>query len=233
MSKDAYWFRHDSTAGRALKMRKMSFIYGHWGKGIYWDVVEILRDQEYYEFESDEQSLRMLCELIGSKDWEKFSNWFNDCVKFELFEDSYGTFTCPPLTANMVKWDSAKANGNKGGRPSKRSQNNPTVTQPITETKPNANPTHNPTVTIREENNTKEEKTKTDLLNSQKWIESVAKNYKFTADQITAHLVSFIHEQSLKGELDRPLKDLKNHFVNVIKKLPPPTFESPFANYAV
>lgn len=92
----------------------------------------------------------------------------------------------------------------------------------------------NGNVTVNDNvNEIKENKTKTDLLNSQKWIESVAKNYKFTADQITAHLVSFIHEQSLKGELDRPLKDLKNHFVNVIKKLPPPTFESPFANYAV
>ena len=48
--KDSYWFKHDSTAGRGLKMRKMAHIYSHWGKGIYWDVVEILRDQDCYRF---------------------------------------------------------------------------------------------------------------------------------------------------------------------------------------
>ena len=84
--KDSFWFRHDCTAGRALKMRKMAFVYGHWGKGIYWDVIEILRDQEKYRYSSDEFDLRMLCDLIGCKDESKFLNWFNDCLKFELLE---------------------------------------------------------------------------------------------------------------------------------------------------
>ena len=77
MSKDAYWFKHDSTAGRGIKMRKMTHIYGHWGKGIYWDVIEVLRDQKNYRFESDESSLQLLSDLIGCKDQIKFINWFS------------------------------------------------------------------------------------------------------------------------------------------------------------
>ena len=83
--KDAYWFKHDSTSGRGLRMRKMAHIYGHWGKGVYWDVIEILRDQSNYCFDSDDSSLQMLSDLIGCKDDIKFLSWFRDCIKLELF----------------------------------------------------------------------------------------------------------------------------------------------------
>lgn len=136
MSKDAYWFRHDSTAGRAIKMRKMSHIYGHWGKGVYWDVLEILRDQNGYQFESDQSSLQLLCDLIGCKDDSKFINWFNDCVRLQLFEIEDNMFFNRPLTENMKKWDSSKSNGSKGGRPKKNPTNNPTKTQSVTQPKP-------------------------------------------------------------------------------------------------
>lgn len=118
MSKDSYWFKHDDSAGRGLKMRKMSHIYGHWGKGIYWDVVEILRSQDKYMFSSDESSLSLLSDLIGCKDESKFINWFNDCIRIGLFEIvDKSFFLCPPLTENMKVWEAKKDNGSKGGRP--------------------------------------------------------------------------------------------------------------------
>ena len=147
--KDSYWFRHDSTAGRALKMRKMSHIYGHWGKGIYWDVCEILRDNENYSFESDESSLQMLSDLIGCKDENKFISWYKDCIKFNLLEEQDNYFFSPALSESMKKWDSAKANGSKGGRPKK----NPTKS----ELKPKQKPTGNPTKSITLHNNTKQD----------------------------------------------------------------------------
>lgn len=113
--KDAYWFRHDATAGRAIKMRKMAHIYGHWGKGVYWDVVEILRDQKDYCFESDESSLQLLSDLIGCKDSNKFISWFNDCKRIELFFVEKGMFFNPPLLDHMKRWDANKRNGKKGG----------------------------------------------------------------------------------------------------------------------
>ena len=86
MGKDSYWFRHDSTSGRGLKIRKIQHIYGHWGKGIYWDVIEVLREQDNYQYECDDPSLNMLSDLIGCSDHEKFFRWFNDCLNYGLFK---------------------------------------------------------------------------------------------------------------------------------------------------
>lgn len=141
MSKDSYWFRHDSTAGRTLRMRKMAHIYGHEGKGFYWDVVEILRDQDGYQFQCDDSSLQLLCDLIGCKDEIRFLNWFKDCEKLDLLRCKDGYFICPALSDNMKFWEKQKANGGKGGRPKK------------TQTKPKLKPkkNHNSTVQYRTE----------------------------------------------------------------------------------
>lgn len=109
--KDSYWFRHDATAGRALKMRKMAFKFDHWGKGVYWDVIEILRDQSGYRYESNEESLTLLADLIGCKDAEKFTKWFNECLSVELFKEKDGFFYSEILSKNMVKWETKKKNG--------------------------------------------------------------------------------------------------------------------------
>lgn len=118
--KDTYWFKHDSTAGRGLRMRKMAFIYGHWGKGIYWDVIEILRDQENYSFAIDELSLKMLADLIGCKDDQKFINWVNDCISIGLLKTCNGLFFSEILIENMKTWETKKENGSKGGKNKKR-----------------------------------------------------------------------------------------------------------------
>jgi len=145
MSKDSYWFRHDSTAGRGLKMRKIAHIYGHWGKGIYWDVVEMLRDTENYEYSNKEFDLIMLADLIGCKDSEKFINWYQDCIKFGLLEEQDCNFYSPALKAVMEVWETKKINGSKGGRPKKSDAKKPNKNLIETEKKPNikADENHN------------------------------------------------------------------------------------------
>jgi len=135
MAKDSYWFKHDSSAGRGTRMRKMAFIYGHWGKGIYWDVIEMLRDQDGYEFQNDETSLDMLCDLIGCKDTIKFKNWVNDCIRLDLIQSNETHIYSDVLTENMETWETKKGNGSKGGRPKKTKP----ITETITETKANQN----------------------------------------------------------------------------------------------
>ena len=147
MEKDSYWFRHDSSAGRGLKIRKMQHIYGHWAKGIYWDVVEILRDQKNYTYPKDESSLQLLCSLIGCLDIDKFMNWFNDCIRVELLIINEDYFYCPPLSKSLHRWDYLKENGKKGGRPKNTKNDEKNDEKPhkteITKTKPNNNLTHN------------------------------------------------------------------------------------------
>ena len=217
MSKDAYWFRHDSTAGRAIKMRKMSHIYGHWGKGVYWDVIEILRDQKTYKFESDESSLQLLCDLIGCKDDSKFISWFNDCVRLELFKVEENMFFNEPLTENMKKWDSNKANGGKGGRPKKNPNHNPIETQTITQSKP-----------YTEQKNTEEKKTEEEsildlmqtlnnLVNSQ-WLDGVAKRNGLKQPTIKKLFKEFGNLQLDNQKDYETEKELKSHFANWIRK---------------
>lgn len=155
MRKDSYWFRHDSTAGRGLRMRKMAHIYGHWGKGIYWDVIEILRDQSDYSFNYDDSSLQLLCDLIGCKDEVKFINWIKDCVKITLLEVCDNKLFSRILCENMGVWEIKKQNGSKGGRPEKPKHN---LTNNLTETKTKANRNHNII-----EDNIREEKKKKDI----------------------------------------------------------------------
>lgn len=122
MAKDSYWFKHDSTAGRGLRMRKMAHIHGHWGKGIYWDVIEILRDQANYCFDYDDSSLQMLADLIGCKDDTKFITWMRDCIQLDLLQVSKGKFFSSILCENMGKWETKKRNGSetKGETEAKR-----------------------------------------------------------------------------------------------------------------
>lgn len=151
MAKDSYWFRHDSSAGRGTRMRKIAFVYGHWGKGVYWDVIEMLRDQANYKYPSSEFDLKMLADLIGCKDETKFINWFNDCVKYELFVIENGMFFSQVLCDNMKRWEASKGNGSKGGRPSEEKP------KQKPKQKPKINLTDNLTETIIEEESIEED----------------------------------------------------------------------------
>lgn len=126
MAKDSFWFKHDSSAGRGTKIRRIQILYGHWGKGVYWDVIEILRDQEDYSYENDAESLRLLAGLIGVNlevndqtihsdspvsTLSKFEKWYKDCVKYGLFIEVDGKFRSPILSENMSKWEVKKRNG--------------------------------------------------------------------------------------------------------------------------
>lgn len=122
-NKDSYWFRHDTTAGRGLRLRKIQHIYTHWGKGIYWDVIEILREQENYTYPNDESSLGLLSSLVGCSDQTKFLNWYRDCVKIDLLQEAEGVFFSLVLSENMRKWETKKRNGSGIG--SESEANNP------------------------------------------------------------------------------------------------------------
>jgi len=111
--KDSYWFKHDSSAGRALKMRKMSHIHGHWGKGVYWDVIEVLREQAGYAFDYDDSSLQMLSDLIGCKDEARFITWMRDCIKIGLLYKEGNKFFSSILRENMEVWEKQKRNGSQ------------------------------------------------------------------------------------------------------------------------
>jgi hypothetical protein len=113
MAKDSYWFRHDSTAGRGLKIQRIQHIYGHEGKGMYWDVVEVLREQENYMYPYSESEMQILGSIIGVKDANKFDNFIKDCIRFDLFSIEGKFLYNKPLSEGMKIWDTKRENGLK------------------------------------------------------------------------------------------------------------------------
>ena len=58
MSKDAYYFSHDSNARNDQRIMKIRMKYGMEGYGIYFGIIEILREQEdYILYETDIESV--------------------------------------------------------------------------------------------------------------------------------------------------------------------------------
>lgn len=205
MAKDSYWFKHDSTAGRGTRMRKMAFIYGHWGKGIYWDVIEILRDQDGYKFEKDETSIQMLADLIGCKDPVKFENWFNDCIKLDLLQSDKTHFFSNVLNENMGVWETKKTNGGKKKKAKTeriKSENGAKTEHKIIEDK------------IIEDNNLLKRENLTEMLlndlPNSTHLETISQRSGLTIEQIKEKIPEFKKSASL--EYKTPM-DLVNHFL--------------------
>jgi hypothetical protein len=53
MAKDAYWFKHDSNARTDPKVMRLFRLHGVAGYGLYWIVIEMLRDAESYKLPID------------------------------------------------------------------------------------------------------------------------------------------------------------------------------------
>lgn len=152
MSKDAYWFPHDSNARSDPKMLRLRMVGGVEGVGFYWCIIELLREQDNYKATSDEI----------------------DCLEFEMRPSQKGLLPCileskllikdedtgliysPSLLRRMEQWDEKKRKrqdaGRKGGL--QKSSN----ARAMLEQKPSkavANPTQNRT----EQKSTEEYKT--------------------------------------------------------------------------
>ena len=54
MSKDAYYFSHDSNARNDQRIMKIRMKYGIEGYGIYFGIIEILREQTDYKLTMDD-----------------------------------------------------------------------------------------------------------------------------------------------------------------------------------
>lgn len=219
--KDSYWFRHDSTAGRALKMRKMAHRFGHGGKGIYWDVIEILRDQNEYKYESNDDSLKLLADLIGCKDVNKFISWFNECLKVELFKNQEdGCFYSEILSKNMMKWEAKKNNGSQPKNKRNGSETEATTKDKIIEHNTEDKKTEHIT-----KHNSKEEvlnptnfnDLEKEILNSGIWIEETAIEYKQSVEFVEKKLREFLKDVKLRGDAEKGLKEVKKYFINWLK----------------
>jgi hypothetical protein len=109
MAKDAYYFSHDSNAHNDTKILSMVCDYGMKGYGMFWVMVENLREQGEYKLKHEKStwkalSMQMQCTV------EEVKKYIEDCTHeyalFEMGEDLY--FYSNSLNRRMDKYQDIK-----------------------------------------------------------------------------------------------------------------------------
>lgn len=115
MSKDSYYFKHDSNARHDPKIQALIKKYKIEGYGRFWIIIEMLRESTHYKLEDKHYvwlslAEQMLCSV------EEVKKFVADCVKeFELLTKEDTFFYSPALLARMIKLDDIRAKRSKAG----------------------------------------------------------------------------------------------------------------------
>lgn len=124
------------------------------------------------------------------------------------------------LKRDLVKWGETREGRSKAGKASAEarkqkkltnSTNVKSVQQKLT------NPTVNDNVTVNVSVNENATLIKKEFFNSDSWFDDIARINKTTTKVIKPFAVQFITE-SYSGDFEEPLKEVKRHFANWIKK---------------
>ena len=112
--KDAYYFSHDSNARNDQRLMKLRMKYGPEGYGMYFMIIEILRDTENYTLHiSDVESICFDIRSENDKVLDLLKN-------YNLFEFEGDFFYSKSLSRRMEKLEKIKevrrASGKKGGK---------------------------------------------------------------------------------------------------------------------
>lgn len=84
MAKETYYFSHDSNALTDTKILNMRCDYGMEGYGLYWAIIEMMRNEEDYKLELDKNTYRAIKTLTNTDiDVEEF---IKNCIEdYNLF----------------------------------------------------------------------------------------------------------------------------------------------------
>lgn len=108
MKKETYYFSHDSNALTDTKILNMRADYGLEGYGLYWAIIEMMRNEEDYELEFSKNTFRAIKTLTNTSiDIEKY---IKDCIEdYKLFELQNEKFYSNSLIKRMQIKDKKSA----------------------------------------------------------------------------------------------------------------------------
>ena len=122
MSKDAYYFPHDSNARQDIKILKLRIKHGWAGYGLYWGIIEALRDQDNYAFEADQPELISLA--VGCS-VDEITPIIDTCLEVGLLKKEDGYIFSPSLKRRMKRVDDIREKRRLAGkRRAEQMQNN-------------------------------------------------------------------------------------------------------------
>ncbi|MFC0271101.1 Lin1244/Lin1753 domain-containing protein [Metabacillus herbersteinensis] len=154
MSKEAYYFSHDSNARHDPKILSMRSVYGSEGYGWYWIIIEMLREQENHKIEITKYVWNALA-MQTQCNADAMQSYVEDCIKeFKLLNSDGEFFWSDSLNRRMeLKSDksekarkAAEARWNKSNK-DKGSTNDDAKTKP---SNANAMQTHSERNAIKE-----------------------------------------------------------------------------------
>jgi uncharacterized phage protein (TIGR02220 family) len=106
MSKEAYYFSHDSNARHDPKILALRSEYGIEGYGIYWVIVEMLREANEYKLPTKAYIWNAIAMQVQCKDYDKddAKRFVEFCInECELFESDEQFFWSKSLLNRMDK----------------------------------------------------------------------------------------------------------------------------------
>lgn len=136
------FFSHDSNASQDVKCQRLIHRWGYDGYGRWWRLCEYLAATKGHRiaFETEEDAL-ILAGVLGFRQSGAFDEYMaiEDCKSFveELLDigllerDEDGFLTNFRMLKNALYFGRQRANGRKGGRPRKNSQNNNSAGQEV------------------------------------------------------------------------------------------------------
>jgi len=194
MAKEAFYFSHDSNSRSDEKILKLRLKHGWEGYGIYWALIEMLRDSSTYELECDLDLIAF--ELRCDKDKLKSIIW-----DFNLFEMSDSNFFSPSLKRRMemkeAKSEQARDAARKRWAKRTESESNADALQPQSES--NA-------IKERKKRNKPKEETKK---------ESEQKVYRaFAHLSLSVREFEDLEKEFPKSDIDQVLDDIENYAKN-------------------
>lgn len=120
--KDAYYFSHDSNALTDPKILSMRCDYGFESYGLYWAIIEMLRNESTYKLPLDRNTYRAIkMQTATTIDIEKF---INDCINEYkdnesgngLFNTDGKSFWSESLLRRMEKYETLKEKRSQAGK---------------------------------------------------------------------------------------------------------------------
>jgi uncharacterized phage protein (TIGR02220 family) len=111
--KDAYYFPHDSNAQHDEKILKLRVKYGWTGYGLYWAIIEKLREASNYRLDSQD----IACLSLGvSHPIDDLIAFLKDCYLWELLTESNGYFFSESLCRRMIEIDKRREQLSDAGK---------------------------------------------------------------------------------------------------------------------
>jgi uncharacterized phage protein (TIGR02220 family) len=202
--KDAYFFKHDSNARNDPRMIRLRRRHAWEGYGLYWALIEMLRDESDYRIASDQ-----LDDLQHEWRAPNLPDVVQTCIEIGLLQHENNRIGSPALDRRMEKLAEKREKGRQAAlrRWGKTSDGE--------ESGPNADPmgTHEAPITNRTEQNREEQSIETIREAVSYLNEKTGRSFKATTESTKRHICARLREgmtaDDLKAIVDHKSREWK------------------------